>query len=378
MFNAGSRSPYFEALRKKIDELGGMFNAHLHLDRAGTFDDRYFSEADLELADSNHISLGRKHALIAKIHAGFAYKREDLELRVRSALDTMIELGTRRADTMVDVTSDEVSTNALNWINEIKQDYLGKIELNTASYTPLGFRDDEPERWEIFEKGVEQADFIGSLPEADDKIDYPLHIGFKEQCRRVLELSKSHNKMVHFHVDQRNEPSESGTEQVIESVKENGAPDSNDGKPMIWVVHMLSPSTYSEERFVRLAQDLSELNIGVICCPSAAVGMRQLRSIPTPTYNSIPRVLELLSYGVKVRLASDNIADICSPSTTADLVDEVFVLSAAIRFYNIDILARLAAGVDLSADHTSLIKEHLDSNEREIQKVIKKYHAGET
>ena len=33
-------------------------------------------------------------------------------------------------------------------------------------------------------------------------------------------------------------------------------------------------------------------------------------------------------------MVTDNIADMCSPSTTADLTEEVFVLSAAIRFYN--------------------------------------------
>ena len=102
--------------------------------------------------------------------------------------------------------------------------------------------------------------------------------------------------------------------------------------------------------------------------------MRQLRTVQTPLYNSIPRVLELLAAGVKVRIASDNIADICSPSTTADLVDELFVLSAAIRFYHIDILARLAAGVDLEAEQIQLIKDHLRGNEVEVQKVIDKYH----
>ena len=34
---------------------------------------------------------------------------------------------------------------------------------------------------------------------------------------------------------------------------------------------------------------LVELNIGIICCPSAALSMRQLRPIATPTYNRIAR-----------------------------------------------------------------------------------------
>lgn len=373
MFTANSRSPYYEKLREAIADLGGMDNAHLHLDRAGTYDDHYFSEAKLQLSDNNHISLHKKHALIAKVHSGPAYEIDDLQMRVRSVLETMVTLGTRRADTMVDVTPDRVGLSALRTLNAIKKEFAGRIELNNASYTPLGFNDANPAMWETFEEGVAEADFIGALPEADDVVDYPDHIGFMEHCRRVLELAKKHGKMIHIHTDQRNDPRETGTEQVIEAVRQFGAPLSDDGEPMVWVIHMVSPSTYDEARFERLAHNLSELNIGVICCPSAAVGMRQLRSLSTPSDNCIPRVLELLAAGVRVKIASDNIADICSPSTTADLVDELFILSAALRFYHVDILAHLAAGKPMGKTNLDLIKDHLRQNKEEIARVIKHY-----
>ena len=54
---------------------------------------------------------------------------------------------------------------------------------------------------------------------------------------------------------------------------------------MVWVIHMISPSTYDESRFNKMAEGLLEQIIGVIC----------------------------------------------SPSTTADLVDELFILSATNR-----------------------------------------------
>jgi len=375
MFSPSTRSPYYESLRAAIADLGGMDNAHLHLDRAGTYEDRYFSEARLDLSENNHISLHKKHALIAKVHSGPAYDSGDLRQRVTSVLETMISLGTRRADTMVDVTDDRVGLSALRTLNEIKNQFAGRIELNNASYTPLGFSDAHPTRWDIFEEGVSEADFIGALPEADDLVDYPDHIGFMDHCRRVLELAKSHQKMIHIHTDQRNDPRESGTEQVIEAVRRFGAPVSQDGEPMVWIIHMVSPSTYDEERFERLAQNLAELNLGVICCPSAAIGMRQLRTLQTPSYNCIPRVLELLAAGVRVKIASDNIADICSPSTTADLVDELFILSAALRFYHVDILASLAAGRPPTSEQVDLIKNHLRQNKEEIDRVIDHYHA---
>jgi hypothetical protein len=99
--------------------------------------------------------------------------------------------------------------------------------------------------------------------------------------------------------------------------------------------------------------------------------MRQLRPIYAPTHNSIPRVLEMLRAGVHVRLGSDNVADICSPSTTADLMDELFVLSAAIRFYDIEILARLGAGLPMTEADRERIADHLSRNEAEIEKVLR-------
>ena len=76
----------------------------------------------------------------------------------------------------------------------------------------------------------------------------------------------------------------------------------------------------------------------------------------------------MLVAGVHVRMGSDNIADICSPSTTADLVDEVFVLSASLRFYNPEILAKLAVGAKLDDHERMIIKDHLAKNETEIAK----------
>ena len=59
-----------------------------------------------------------------------------------------------------------------------------------------------------------------------------------------------------------------------------------------------------------------------------------------------------------------------SPSTTADLIDEVFILSAAVRFYHIDILAKLAAGKTLDERERAIVKDHLTRDQIEIDKVL--------
>ena len=363
-------SIFYQRLRAAIREQGGMFNAHLHLDRAGTLDERYLAHIDFRILEQSYKSLHEKHSVISDIHDGRAYDAEDLTRRVNACLDEMVACDTVRADTMVDCTDDRVGLSALETLQSIKRARASQITLMLGAYTPFGFTDAEPGRWSLMVEAARRADFIGCLPEADDVDDYPDHIGFDEHLRRVLELATGLSKMVHVHTDQRNEPSEHGTERLIEAMRRHGGPVSPTGEPMIWAVHMISPSTYDEARFRRMVDGLVECNIGVICCPSAAIGMRQLRPIMTPTYNSIPRVLELVAAGVHVRLGSDNIDDICSPSTTADLVDEVFVLSAALRFYHPGILAKLAAGKRLSDAERAFVRDHLESNDSEIAKIV--------
>lgn len=375
MINA-AKSLFYQRLESAIKEYGGMLNAHLHLDRAGTLDEVYLQEIQHNILDTSYISLHEKHSIVGDLHKGKAYEFDDLNDRVNAYLDYMISVNTTRADTLVDVTADRVGLSAMQVMLDIKKQKAGKIELMVGSYSPLGFTDSEPQRWDLFVEGAKQADFIAALPEADDQHEYPTHIGFYEHCKRTLLLAKELNKPIHVHVDQRNEPSEDGTEQLIKAVREFGAPASENGEPMVWAIHLISPTTYDEARFKKMLDGMVECNIGIVSCPSAAIGMRQLRPLLTPTDNSIPRILEMLAAGVHVRLGSDNIADICSPSTTANLIDEVFVLSAAIRFYHPEILAKLAAGIRIGDADMEYIKEHLRKNELEIAKIMQRGHGS--
>ena len=366
------KTQFFRLLDQECRRLGGLHNAHLHLDRANTLDSRYVDHGRMAILENSFISLQKKHALIKDIHEGPAYEAQDLLRRVGETIRVMVECGTRRADTLVDVTADAVGLTALRLVKSCAEQRADDIVIRTGAYSPFGFKDSEPERWSIFERGVTEAGFIGCLPEADDKRDYPDHIGFEEHCVRMVDLASRTGKMLHVHTDQRNIPQEDGTERLVAVLKRSKRL-SLEGGPLVWAVHMVSPSTYDERRWNRLVDGLLETNLGVICCPSAALGMRQIRPVNGPSYNSIPRVLELAAAGVPLRLGSDNVADICSPSTTANLFDEVFVLSAAIRFYDTSILAKFANGTQLGLEDRTKIAEHLKRNDEEIRKVLERW-----
>jgi cytosine/adenosine deaminase-related metal-dependent hydrolase len=364
-----TRTVFYEALREKVASLGGYHNAHLHLDRSHTL-----GRVDATTPDNAaHLTLSKKHSLISDIHQGVLYTTANLTARLNESLDEMVACNTRRADSVIDVTADGLGLRALETAKAVSKARSKEIDFRVAVYSPLGFRDDAPERWDLIEQGAKMADFIGCLPERDDTTDYPDHIGYEHSCRRMLDLAARTGLEIQLHTDQVNHPNERGTEQLLDVIEADGITLGSTDAPKIWVVHMISPATYTEARWSKLVARMRDANIGVICCPSAAVGMRQIRGMMTPTANSIARVLDLCASGIHVRLGSDNLADMLSPSTTANLTDEVFMLSAALRFYDIEVLAKLACGHPLNKDNIQTVQQHLEADHVEMAKAMRRW-----
>ena len=355
-------TPFFEDLHAAVNAYGGFFNAHLHLDRAGTFHRVKELLSGKGVGDGTALPLSGKHATIPLAHNSELYDPEKLYERVAIYIKAMIDVGTFRADTVVDTTTDRVGLTALECFARLKRDFAGQIDLRFGAYSPLGFRDDEPQRWDLLKKGAAISDFIGLLPERDDHALYPDHIGFEESCRRSLLLAKERSCDIHIHVDQANHEYENGSEIVLKLCRELKLAQSPDKDPFIWLIHVISPSAYDETRFRSLAEGLAQENIGVICCPTAAISMRQIRALPSPTHNSIARVLELISHGVHVRIGSDNICDITSPFGTPNLMDELRFLGDALRYYDIDFLARIGAGKKIDEAGVSRLNDHLKTD----------------
>lgn len=366
-------TPYFSELNEVVARHGGFFNAHLHLDRAGTYHPTVLLLAEGGEEDGTLRPLAGKHAIIPMVHASSCYDPDVLYTRGERYIAAMIEAGTTRADTVVDTTTDRVGLDALCTFARLKHAHASKIDLQIGAYSPLGFRDDDPARWDLLEVGAGLADFVGLLPERDDQANYSDHIGFTEACRRGLTLAWRLGKKIHIHLDQANHAFENGTELVCGLIEDMGLVPPTGEEPFAWFIHVISPSAYNEDRFADLAMALARNNIGVICCPSAAISMRQYRPFAAPTHNSIARVLELIAAGVHVRIGSDNVCDITSPMGTPDLMDEVKVLGDALRYYDIDVLARIAAGKRPDGDGLERLRRHLATDRAHVDQVIGRF-----
>lgn len=342
-------SDFDRLLLTQIKEYGGARNRHAHLDRSGTLASKYLGKVHRDPLDVAVSSLKAKQAAVGNVHRDIGYTEKDLYDRMKGVLERLVWWGTVQVDTCIDQAEDieEQGLLALRVALQLKKEFAGRLDLNVGSYAIFGIS--RPARWEMFVNASEQADFICTLPEKDDG-ELDGKIGFPRHFRKAFELACRLKKEIHLHLDQADNPNEYGTERLIHALE--GYVDSpqipNHEGPTVWAVHMISPSAYPEPRFAKLVEGLIRYKVGVIVCPTAAVSMRRLRPIKSPTHNSIARILELCKRGVPVRLGTDNIDDFFVPGGDGFMHTEAKMAAHSVRFYFPHIWAALVAGKPLN------------------------------
>gem|GEM_PF-368276 len=343
-------SPYDKMLLETVQQYGGFFNAHGHLDRADTLDDIYLSHINTTPLEASILPLSVKQNLTGDLHRGPAYTADDLRQRMTKTLERLIAYGTTGFATCVDATPDikENGMLAIRTALELKQEFADRLKLHIAPNPIFGFKEGSP-RWEVFKEAAKLCDYLSALPEKDDfsdPRDRDGKIGYRGHLRRVIELACELKKEVHVHLDQANDPTEHGTETLVEALRWLDQPriEGHTG-PTVWAIHSISPAAYDENRFARLIDGLLEFNVGIIVCPTAAISMRQLRPIQSPAHNSIARVLELIKKKVPVQLGSDNICDVFVPQGDGDMLTEVKMGGHSLRLATTSVWAKLAAGI---------------------------------
>lgn len=346
-------SPYDQMLLETVQSLGGFCNAHSHIDRADTLEDKYLRHINTTPLEASSLPLSVKQNLTGDLHRGLAYTEKDLRERMTGVICRLISYGTTYLNTCIDATTDIAENGLLAFriALELKEQFFDRIKIEIGPNPIFGFKEGSG-RWEIFVEAAKKADFLSALPEKDDFAglrDRDGKVGFRSHLRMVMELGCELQKEVHLHLDQANNPNEAGTESLIEGLRWMDQPKIKEHQgPTVWVIHMISPSGYSEERYSRLIDGLLELNVGVIVCPTAAISMRQLRPINSPIHNSIARILELCKRKVPVLIGTDNICDVFVPQSDGDMLTEIKMGGHAVRFAIPYVWAKLGAGVALN------------------------------
>lgn len=347
-----------QILEHTVAEFGGWVNAHAHLDRANTFAPEFLHHANIDPIGAAGLSLPVKQILVGELHKGLAYRPENLYARMRAELERMHTMRAREVVSFVDATPD-IGLTAIEQAARLRDEFKDRLAFKIAVSPIFGFKNPRanPDRWDVYRQAAQVADVLGGLP-SRDRADG--RVGFDGHVRMILELGKELRKPVHFQVDQDNDPREDETEQLVQAVRWLGSPDVEDEEgPTVWAVHAISPSCYDETRFQRLVDNLLTYNVGVICCPTAALSMFQLRPMLTPVHNSIARILDMMIAGVPVRVGTDNICDIFIPNGDGSVRSEVWVAATALRFYHTMIWAKIGAAVQLNEGDKEWIRQAL-------------------
>jgi len=296
---------------------GGFISCHAHFDKAF-----YITKEGL---DKSMVDMEAKWNMSDDIKRNSS--QEDIEARIRMALDIMITQGMKKTATFVDAY-EAVGHRAIDAALKVKEEYKNKIELVIATQ-PLGGLIDQESR-SLFEDINSKADIIGGLPSKDrPNID--------QSFDYLFSIAKSLNKPLHVHIDQENNPNERDTEKLIQYTKKYGY----EGR--VVAIHLISVSARPKEYREKIYQEMADLGISAVICPSAALGMRQLDQFSAPVHNSIANVPEMLKAGVLVGIGLDNMCDFYQPFIDGDMWVETRMLMEACRYYDLEELVKIAS-----------------------------------
>ena len=300
------------SLKHKLEK--GFINCHAHIDRAGTiqFTDKTLTKKRLQ----------EKWELVNEVKRQMSqhgYYTGILETCLRQK-----EFNTNKILSFIDLDS-SIGEKALHGAMKAKEELLQHdVELYVGNQTVGGFT---RQNLLLFESNIDNLDFLGGLPKADEDPERHLDILFS--------VAKSTGKKVHVHVDQLNVVEERETEWLAERTIEHGL----EGR--VVAVHSISlachPKTYRDYVY-NLSKDAG---LQFIACPSAWIDHQRTERL-SPTHNSITPIDELLEWGLTVGIGTDNIEDIYKPYCNGDMMFELRMALECYKIYDEDTLIDLA------------------------------------
>jgi cytosine/adenosine deaminase-related metal-dependent hydrolase len=271
---------------------GGWVNTHSHLDRAYTI-----TPQTLELANQH---LHKKWFIVDEL------KRESsvdqIYDRMAFAVEQQLKQGVTLLGSFIDV-DEVIQDKSIRAAQRVKEKYHRDIQLVFINQALKGVLDPAARRW--FDLAVEFVDIIGGLPGKDAGRE-------AEHLDVLFSAAQRTNKMLHVHVDQLNTQSEKETELLIEKTRQYNW----QGK--VVAIHGISLAAQFEVYRRRIYQQLRELDVKLISCPTAWIDARRNEEL-TVVHNAIAPIEELVAAGVTVGLGTDNIADVYKPFTDGEM-----------------------------------------------------------
>lgn len=302
-------------LENSIKQKGGWVNTHAHFDRAFSLDKDSVKEIYSELQ--------KKWSIVDTLKKNSSV--EDIFLRMNKATQLMVDQGCQAVGSFIDV-DEAIGDKAILAAAMLKDKWGDQIKMKFVNQTLKGVIDKDAKWW--FDKSLEFVDIIGGLP-AKDFGNEEKHLDI------ILSAGKSLNKRVHVHVDQFNTDQESETELLAKKTIEWGM------EGMVTAIHSISVGAHRKEKRQEIYKLMKEANLSVISCPIAWIDHPRTELL-APSHNAITPVDEMLEWGIKVALGTDNINDVYKPFGDGDMWTEIKLLLEACKIYDVEKLSEIA------------------------------------
>jgi cytosine/adenosine deaminase-related metal-dependent hydrolase len=292
----------------------GFINCHAHIDRAGT----------VQFTNRSHIKkhLEKKWILVNEVKRSLS--QYNYYTNILAACLKQKEYNTNTVISFIDLDS-TIHAKALYGAlraKEVLKDH--GVDLHIGNQTVGGFT---PENLALFEKNIENLDFLGGLPKSDENPDRHLDILFR--------TAQETGKKVHVHVDQLNTDEEQETEWLALKTIKYGL------QGRVVAVHSISLACHSKPYRDYVYELSKDAGLQFISCPSAWIDHQRTERL-SPTHNSMTPIDEMLEWGLTVGIGTDNIEDIYKPYCNGDMMFELRMALECYKIYDDDVLLDLA------------------------------------
>lgn len=309
-------------LLSQIGSNGGWVNTHAHFDRAFSLDENSAKEI--------YAPLKKKWEIVDTLKRSSSV--EQVFERMAKATELMLQQNVQAFGSFIDV-DEAIADKSIQAAEKLRSVYGSKIQMMFMNQTLKGVLDKDARYW--FDRGVEFVDIIGGLPAKDAGRE-------AEHLDVLLSTGKRLNKLVHVHVDQFNTDEESETELLANKVIEHGM----EGK--VTAIHCISLAAHPKAKREQIYELMKKAQLHVISCPIAWIDHPRTERL-APSHNAITPVDEMIPYGIKVAIGTDNINDVYKPFGDGDMWTEIKLLLEACKIYQPDVLADISTtnGLDV-------------------------------
>jgi cytosine deaminase len=330
--------------RREIDAGGrvlvpGFVNAHVHLDKAFVGG---LAPSGLML-DGVRLGTARKRS----------YTREDVQARVRRALDLAVRHGITALRSPVDVDP-IVGTMCVEAIAELCEEYRDRIAVQILAFPQEGFLGVEGMH-DLMRRAVSVgADVMGGRPHGDpaEATDYDRHIddALDIAAGRMVDMSTD----ALFPADRRERPDPRGlgVYRLADAVLRRGY-----GPGSVTAHHVLALSAVDARGAADVVDHVREAGMSIITLPTSNLFTEGRTDEDTPR-RGLTRVKDFLRAGVNVAMGTDNLDDTYLPFASMDMLLEAHVCACAAHLGNEAEMGDLLRMVSHNGAHALMLEDY--------------------